>query len=146
MFPVIPPKSDAGDFVCPACRAPRITSAAERCFQCGAPMPVHYGPPPPGAPPKELRSYNLWPLFGLLYLCCLAGSLMLMVQAPWASIVMTLMAGPAALRTIVVANRYVNDGTPFTARDWLVTFLAYLGMTAALLFPFACLLLAPLIR
>jgi hypothetical protein len=132
MFPVLPPEPDPGSFVCASCGTPRITSAAEPCFQCGTRMPRFYGRVP-GKSGREMSAHvtnPIWVILGAMHLCCLAVALVFIGRVPVATVCLLsllIMMVPALFLTISRSNQQVREGRPFTVPQWFGVLLGYLG-------------------
>ena len=137
-----PPGDHPPGPVCPYCKAPRITSAAEPCYKCGRALTLYLGALPGLLPREEITLANnpLWCVLGTFYLFFLGLATLMLVQFPAVMIIMTLLAVPPLVSSLYQFRQRDQAGRPITVWEWLVLFLAHLGLIGAAALLVMCLI------
>lgn len=141
MEPLTPPTANPDGPRCPTCGTPRITNAAEACYRCAKLMPAYDGVliDKTGRAHFSLGSNPLWVMLGSVYLVIYGLALLNVTDAPWLGIIMAVLIVPPLFTTIRRSNQRMGSGRPFTAGEWLVTFLSHLGIVTLALLSLFCL-------
>lgn len=95
----------------------------------------------------QRRSY--WMIFeaiGICYLVWLAGAIMALHQGPALALFLGGLALAPLAMTVASTAKARQKGIPPTGRQWMMTFLAYLGMIGAVLVSLVLLMIARIIE
>jgi hypothetical protein len=123
---------------CPECGA-SVKPGLDRCWLCQRPQPIDaivIEPPGPfsAAPPRRGASPTQFSLETLLMIVTLvAVCLGLLMAAPGLGVLVSIVAAPALVRTLIAGYQRRAVGTPLSAGEKVLAFLASTGVTFAVL-------------
>ncbi|MCI0737738.1 MAG: hypothetical protein L0Y72_01745 [Gemmataceae bacterium] len=137
-----PPAEEAapGRWRCFQCGAERITPAAAPCWSCGAMLPPDWsGITDPYRHRLQERVWHnplqpMWRALGVATILFVAYALVFMVRWRVLAYFLPVVCLPPLVATLLRSKHCTHLGAPLSGKEWLFSFLGYLGMAGTVLF------------